>query len=248
MLLQQGSAAANNPHVRRVSVLDSRNLRGYDTLVYILPEGDKPQAVTLYQGQWCELHHNRSTGQPYLGPSRKDIHKHNGPINNEWESGSDEEAGLPQPESESESNTDTNEDTARVRNSPITSEPFHQSIWLPEVEDTPRIIQPLCKVSPPVQARFALADIHILLPPATQCSSIAILSTPQPRTTMSQTTTITTTQTNTSQPQGAPAPALAPPAGRPTTEDRVWAGLHAVLWQNGGPPRVLRCSGHIPCC
>ena len=128
MLLRQGSAAANNQHIRRVSALDSRNSRGYDTLIYIPPEGGKPRAVTLYQGQWCKLHHNRTTGQPYLGPSREDIHKHNRPIDNESESGSDEEAGLPQPESESESDTDTNEDTARVRNSPITSEPFHQSI------------------------------------------------------------------------------------------------------------------------
>jgi hypothetical protein len=125
VLLQQGSAAASNPHIRRVSALDSRNSRGYDTLVYVPPEGGKPQAVTLYQGQWCELHHNRTTGQLYLGPSREDIHEPNGPIDNKSESGSDEEAGLPQPELESESDTDTNEDTARARNSTITSEPFH---------------------------------------------------------------------------------------------------------------------------
>ena len=192
VLLQQGSAAANNPHVRRVSALDSRNSRGYNTLVYILPEGDKPQAITLYQGQWCKLHHDRSTGQSYLGPSREDIHEHDGPIDNKSESGSDKEAGLPRPESELESDTDTNEDTVRVRNSPITSEPFHQSIQLSEVEDPPRTIQPLCKVSPPVQARFTLTDLHVLLPPATQCSSIATLSTSQPRTMMSQTTTIST--------------------------------------------------------
>ena len=69
-----------------------------------------------------------TTGQSYLSPSREDIHEHDGPIDNKFKSGSDEEAGLPQPELESESDTNTNEDTARVRNSPITSEPFHQSI------------------------------------------------------------------------------------------------------------------------
>ena len=127
-LLQQGSAAANNPHIRRVSALDSRNSRGYNTLVDVPPEGGKPRAITLYQGQWCKLHHNRTIGHPYLSPSREDIHKHDGPIDNESESGSDKEAGLPQPESESESDTNTNKDTTRVRNSPIISEPLHQSI------------------------------------------------------------------------------------------------------------------------
>ena len=204
MLLWQGSAAASNPHVRRVSALDSRNSRGYNTLVYVPPEGGKPWAITLYQGQWCKLHHNRTTGSPYLSPSREDIHKHNGPIDNESESGSDKEAGLPWPELESESDTDTNEDTARVRNSPITSEPFYQSIRLPKTEDSPRTIQPLHEVSLSVQTRFTPTDIHILPPPATQCSSIATLSMKQPRTTMSQTTTIATTQTNTSQSQGTP--------------------------------------------
>ena len=246
-LLWQGSAAANNLHIRRVSVLDSRNSRGYNTLVYVPPEGGKPWAVTIYQGQWCELHHDRTTGHPYLGPSREDIHEHNGPINNKSESGSDEEAGLPQLESESESDTDTNEDTARVRNSPITSEPFHQSIQLSKAEDPPRIIKPLCKVPSPVQTRFTPTNKHVLPPPATQCSSIATLSAKQSRTTMSQTTTITTTQTNTSQPQGAPAaPAPVPPARGPTPEDQVWASFHAALRQNGGPPGSNHGGGGGP--
>ena len=62
-LLQQGLAAANNPHIRRVSVLDSHNSRGYDTLLFIsLEEGRRPRAVILYDGQWFKLHHDRGSG------------------------------------------------------------------------------------------------------------------------------------------------------------------------------------------
>ena len=69
----------------------------------------------------------------------------------------------------------------------------------------------------------------------------------QPRTTMSQTTTIATTQTNTSQPQETPtAPAPVPPAGGPTPEDQVRAGLHTALQRNGGPPEGNHGGGGGP--
>ena len=94
-LLQQELAAENNLHIRRVSALDSRNSRGYDTLVFVSSEVEaRPRAVTLYDGQWFELHHDRGSRQPYLNPSRQDIHQHDRPINNKLDSETDEEAGL----------------------------------------------------------------------------------------------------------------------------------------------------------
>jgi len=79
-LRRKGSPQANNSRILFLSALDSRNSRGYDVLLYRPPtvEGKKPKAVTYYQGQWCELLHDRPSGKPYLGEVRDDVHDHDG--------------------------------------------------------------------------------------------------------------------------------------------------------------------------
>jgi hypothetical protein len=63
------SAQPNNKRITFVSALDQRNKRGYDVLLFRPPAatGKRAKAVTLYEGNWHELEHDRATRQPYLG-------------------------------------------------------------------------------------------------------------------------------------------------------------------------------------
>ena len=82
-LRQKGLPQANNTRILFLSALDSQNSRGYDVLLYRPPptKGKKPRAVTHYQGQWYKLLHNKTTGKPYLGEARDDVHDHDGDTN-----------------------------------------------------------------------------------------------------------------------------------------------------------------------
>src|SRR5580693_834692 len=99
------SAQATNERITFVSALDQRNKRGYDVLLFRPPPklGKKTKAVTLYAGLWHELEHDSTSGRPYLGVARVDIHNFDGEsLSSEHEAtieSSDEEPTLPRPKS-----------------------------------------------------------------------------------------------------------------------------------------------------
>jgi hypothetical protein len=74
------SAQASNERITFVLVLDPRNKRGYDVLLFRPPAStnQKARAVTLYEDRWHELDHNTRLKKPYLGIARPDIHEYNG--------------------------------------------------------------------------------------------------------------------------------------------------------------------------
>jgi hypothetical protein len=106
------SAQANNERITFVSALDQRNRQGYDILLFRPPvgSGKKNKAVTLFGGLWHELEHNTTSGRPYLGVSRTDIHDFDGEsLPSEHEAtveSSDEEPVLPRPKSPDSSTDD----------------------------------------------------------------------------------------------------------------------------------------------
>jgi len=105
-LLSKGSCYANNRQILFLSALDGRNSRGYDYLLFrtTIAEGKKPRPVTLYDENWFELLHNKSTGKPYLGEPRFDIHNHDG--DSDPPSKSENEADDPNSEDETKPITD----------------------------------------------------------------------------------------------------------------------------------------------
>jgi hypothetical protein len=111
------SAQATNNRITFVSALDQRNKQGYDVLLFRPPmnSGKKNKAITLFAGLWHEVEHDTTSGRPYLGVSRADIHNFDGEsLPSEHEatiSSSDKEPALPRPNSPDSSSS--NEPTQR---------------------------------------------------------------------------------------------------------------------------------------
>jgi len=129
-LRRKGSAQANNPCILFLSALDSQNSRGYNVLLYRPPptKGKKPRVVTYFEGQWHELLHDKSTGKPYLGEPRDDVHEYDGdtdpPSKSENEADGSDSASEAEPigdkgkqQAESSSEDKTNQ---QIHHSPIT--------------------------------------------------------------------------------------------------------------------------------
>ena len=135
-LRRKGSPQANNSRILFLSALDSRNSRGYDVLLYRPPpsKGKKPKAVTYYQGQWCELLHDRISGKPYLGELRDDVHDHDGDSNPPSRSGNEDSGSDSAPEAEpkedkgkQQAESSSEDETNRqIRYSPISVQPLRE--------------------------------------------------------------------------------------------------------------------------